>query len=480
MCEVAKKYPQFQYLIRQFDLRRFKIALESKFISPSRHYTDPNKYDELKSAQFIALEEVFLTLVYDFDKGNDILWKNDTSIMFVFSLALLERDDYHISLRDQYGRLTHHSYSRNYIMKHDFPRINFNPTSLHKHDISYVYADNEVVFKEEIPIDYVIEVWIPIESKISKSVIEAMLKEHNLDITVRATNTYPTINKTLTYKKCNPKSIAESKKYKSPFCRSSGNMHVNLTYFDRDDSKSGIWTLGAIPLSTKKKIALNCGIPSEEVKKINTHDALDSLLNFRETYELIYLTENAEKHREQQKPVRTIDPEYREEFLDNADVEFKFEPPFYHQPISNHPSFKGVKDEDIDKKYIFSDFVNLVMQFLEDDLTYAIEHDTFDMSREDILKRLDMFMEKYTSLKGLEKMLISRVVYAYLFDTYIQTDFERFLNVFSNIGLVINDEKKVAELGKILKQKIKEHKINTDVVLTEGKEIVEYIEKNIK
>jgi len=430
-CEIANKNPKFQYLIRQLDLRRFEIAMRTGFVSPTRHYIPKESYFAPKSSRTMGLEEVFLTLVRKAEENTTIRWQTPVSIMLVFSLALLERDDYYLSLRDQYGDMTGQSYSRKYIAGSNkikpFPDINFDPEILSAHsdpNLLVKYAANEVVFKEEIPIKYITEVWIPGSGSTFISYTEGggtVIRDKVLGIIKKYTSRlsltfqkqlpvleqakYP-IRSAPNLKLCTVKDIQDSKKYKASFCRSTRSMYNRVSMDNPEEFRTHHWQ-SAVPLSTTKKIAINCGIDPGIVNRTNNPDILDQLILEKEEEELEFLQDNYSE-----KNPRAIDAEYRKRYLGK----YVFEPPFTHQPFSDgRPD--GMSDREIDIQSPFYEIVDFILAFVEFELDYAIKNKQFAMTKQEVIDHVSAFEEQYHSVNGWGRTFISDLLSAYFEDS---------------------------------------------------------------
>lgn len=431
----------------------------------------------------MGLEEVYLTLVRDSDTGTPIRWKNHESIILVFSLALLERDDYYLSLRDQFGNMTGQSYSRDYITKHGLPDINFDPEILSKHPgMMAKYATNEVVFKEEIPMSYVTEVWVP--SKSANVLYPIPINEHFLKTVenllesrflrvlkyvVRVIDKYPGHMYSDNMQMCSEKDIQASKVYKASFCKSNQSMRKNYLMQDDtpDTSKNSFYTHNwqvAVPLSTTKKIALNCGIDPKLVRRYNNQDILNKLIKKKEKEQLQFIIDNSSERNP-----RKIDKEFRERYLGK----YKFEPPFVHQQL-----YPDKSDKEIDITNPFYELVNLIISFTEFELEYAIRNKEFTMTREDVTKHVDAFKKTYREIGSVQKLIITDILISYLKSSIKAKDGRMTDDVMYEI---INDVSVLLEdatvVNKIMDKAEKEYKTSEDMVYTIGAIIVSEIKR---
>lgn len=460
MCEVAKRNPRFRYLIRQIDLERFRYALEHGAVTPPRHYIPLEDYTTEKNGRVRALEEVFLSLVFDFHEKTPVMWKDSLSIMLVFPLSLLERDDYYFSLRDQFGFMTKHSYARESLVRGKLPPINFDPEMASKVGM-IKYASNEVVFREEIPLDgYLLEIWIPgpkaqfvipgggnydpQHTKIKTQMIKDLLRKHNLQgkVSVKQVDFFPSRKQLLA--KCDPESVADSKKYKGFFCRSTGHMVDYLDIVDKSKLVKETWQF-ATHLDTKRKIALNCGIPESEVNKIYNPDLIDSDISTMENSFITFITELKK---------RGLTDKQVDEELRKAIPPQKYLPPFDDGP----PLPEGTPS-DLNELDPFYRLVSLITQFVEEEIQYAIANKTFALTKEQILKRLYDFYDRYTNeIHARELLGLASVLANY--STTGQFDEEDIIKIFNDLYHIVQNKELFESLRKQYNEYIDKLKIN--------------------
>lgn len=357
MCSTAKKRPDFLCLVHQTDISSIKNIVQSGYLLPPRYVqkrSNMRKNVKPNTDFHKALEGVYFGLIRRSDIGKKLTWFDSNQVILVFSLALLDRNDYYISLRDQYGDMTRHTYTKQTIER--FPNVNYNP-DVGSHWRNDSLGMNEVMFFEKIPLSFLFEVWLPHTDGMDYHLLNntSLILDAKNDLSpkvsmlgkpIRFTNEIPQMGQILM--DCN----SDQSIYEAPFCRSSmyfggserlNSINTDTSHLDR-----------VTTLAEKKKIALNCGIPPEIVHQSKNQDYLNYLIRQKESEYLTFLEKNK------------LTPENEKKFREMYRTERKYYPPFEKE-------IEGYSDREINESDPFHGLVMKFISFIENEVSLAMK-----------------------------------------------------------------------------------------------------------
>lgn len=365
MCDIARKRPDFRYLVHQTDIQFFKNILETGYILPPRYFlAKEHLYTMRKQNGYRkSLEGVYMMLMTDRDFGKKIGWFQPTNVMLVFPLSLLERDDYYFSYHDQFGDMNRNTFSRKSIV--NSKKTNFNPDlAMYKSKDSV--GTNEIMFQEKIPMDMCVEVWIPDGSDKTIEFARFQLrtdfqKDYVFGLASKLGRPITYTNKVLPRKQlldwCDNQDRMQAQKiFKPSFCRSSPYLG-DTGFFDKDMDVDELPLNRYTTLAEKKKIALNCGIDPELVRITNNQDLLNEYIQERETDFIDHIGLHGLDTHEKER-------EYRELYGGHKE---KYEPPFTKQ-------IPGYTDSEINAKDPFDDIIQEYIRYTEREIQEAMKH----------------------------------------------------------------------------------------------------------
>lgn len=389
-CIVAKKYPQFQYLTHQTSVSNLSNIYKQGYLLPPRYYQS----DEQLQARIDSvdprdgqIEGIYMSLVFDHDAAANkrIHWfesKGKKQCILVFSVALLDRNDYYFSLRDQFGTMTTHSYTKQYLDK--VPKIRFNPeleTSLGivgENETLVLHAGlNEIMFFEKVSLAFLEEIWLSPSNTDTIAPPPSILG--SFSVPIRKSVTYFPFIKSV--KGCdNPALLEEQQKYQGLFCRNERIFGIgNFALPFADPSNFGFSRYSS--LSTLKKIASNCfGISKSEIDAATNRDHIYILIRKSEERLLKQWLEDRKKG------IKFAEERLREALSRRKKV---YLPPFLEQ-YSSEP------DKEIDTRDFFYEIINNILELSQDELKYAIENDLPSVNN--VIKLLQKREEKAKKL----------------------------------------------------------------------------------
>lgn len=393
MCEVANKNKSFLYLTHQTSFSKLQDIISKGYLLPPRYVQSK---EELKKRTLSYgfrsgyIEGVFMSLIYKRNIGAQIKWHEDEThpaqCILVFSLALLERDDYYFSLSDQSGAMTRYSYTRTNLSR--VPPVNFNPELRFYISKDHI-GSNEIMFFEKVSLDFLEEIWLSPKTSLSNSTVPNIPKGVKLRLHMEK---YP-IDTTQKIKWCNNTNVLrEQKKYKAPFCRGGYLFISPLSPVPTKDSGGDVHQIN--PLSTVKKIALNCGVNPDIVMGTNNRDKLNIEIRKKESEMLQFVIDN-----DLNIPANEI--KFRKLFSNP-----KYFPPF-DLPLEGN-------DAIVDKQDIFYNIASELIAVADEMVNYAI----VNTNPPDIDKYNELYREKVINIqkKYGDYIVLFQAVYVYLFD----------------------------------------------------------------
>ena len=396
MCEVANKNKSFLYLTHQTSFLKLQDIISKGYVLPPRYVQSK---EELKKRTLSYgfrsgyIEGVFMSLIYKRNIGSKIKWHEDEThpaqCILVFSLALLERDDYYFSLSDQSGAMTRYSYTRTNLSK--VPPVNFNPEPGFYISKDHI-GSNEIMFFEKVSLDFLEEIWLsPKTSLLSRSTVPNIPKGVKLRLHMEK---YP-IDAIQKVKLCgNMNVLREQKKYKAPFCRGGYLFVPSLSPVAEKDSGGDLHQTN--PLSAIKKIALNCGINPDIVMGTNNRDKLNIEIRKKESEMLQFIIDNDLNIPENEIKFRKL-----------------FSNPKYFPPFDL--PLQGKDDTIVDKQDVFYNIISDLIAVADEMVKYAIVNTT---PPADIDKYKELYKEKVNNIqkKYGEYIVLFQAVYVYLHD----------------------------------------------------------------
>jgi len=430
-CDIANAYdPSFMYLTHQTSMEGFEHILDSGYLLPPRYYLTA---DELEAEGAMeesedplekkGLEGIFMTMVREQDtiEGRTIPWFRQDHVILVFSLVLMERDDYYFSLRDQFGEMTQHTYSRKTLLTTPYKRMpnltkskpgragrtspKFAPKPgrtdrtgrtgtggrirkriiqpkrpIAGHNVPLVKANpehtgghagfNEVMFFGKVPFKLSFEIWYnPKMLLVSQNKIHSLLEKHHIRRPVTTHLHYPEISREQRTKHCDDTQLVRSfrEDYKAPFCRSK-RMYTGTNEAYNTENTSGIepdeisWV--ELPLGSMKKIAHNCGIDQDLIDQTINPDLLTYHIHQKENEYLKFFASQKRRGVTQDK----TEKEFRRKFI-LPDDEIVY-PPF---SSSRFPATLLMDEDEVhNMQSPFHGFIQLVLKYLEAEVTDAL------------------------------------------------------------------------------------------------------------
>ena len=196
--------------------------------------------------QFIG---VYMTPLHD-DRPT-VLYSRDTEVVFIFSLALLERPDYHMNLRDQNGYLTHKSYAPDMLWE-----VYQDPEEKVPYELQW--HNPEVVFHNPVSLEYMQRIYVKQDEydNFVKKLRNGLTPEQ-VEQVMPLLRVYD--SKSIPARHCNLHCDKNNRwAYRPRFCAVYGHDIKKLSKHDADRILPN-W-------DALFKLALNCGIPESEIK----------------------------------------------------------------------------------------------------------------------------------------------------------------------------------------------------------------------
>lgn len=446
-CSVSSLYPNFAFLTHQTSVKNLPAILREGRLLPPRFYktaseievdinkrlSDPNNAFSYAG----VLEGVYLTLVRKSDleiKNNFIPWFNGPGkdqIIFVFPLSLLERNDYYLSLRDQFGSINHHTYAKQTLVKQTAarkPEIDSrgnlkvsvqkaNAPTIFTLDVNTLprspeYTQwlptgfNEVMFWEPIDLKMCIEVWLhPGSSDYRKYILDTLSTSILNELPVFTKNTYDNVQKTgggdggdlIRYQKgCYDKKLIDYyKSLKAPFCRSDMYIGNNGAMFYKP-KENAVWRISH--LNGVKGIAHNCKIDKDIIKYVRNPDLLMWFISQRELEYMRFFAEGKKKGKSSEQ----LNEEFRQKYILDQPKYPPFRFGFTEDPSLVIQTNKGSP---------FYGIVQIIVDQMERELEFALSghQPTHEQHNEDLVKVYDSIQETYGRFLELVKVIYGKV-----------------------------------------------------------------------
>lgn len=375
---------------------------------------------------------MYLTLVRKSDlsiPNNPIPWFNTLEkdqVIFVFPLSLLERNDYYLSIRDQFGSINHHTYAKQTLVKEtaarkpEFDASGKLNVSVQKIAAPTVYTSdlnalprspeytkwlptgfNEVMFWEPIDLGMCIEVWLHSggSDKMYRTRVQNILDDSSIlkRIPVFTKNIYSDIKDTnLRYKGCYDNKLIEYyKSLKGPFCRSDMYIGNSASMYSKP-KESIVWRI--LHLDGLKGIAYNCKVDNDIIKYVRNPDLLMWFINQQELEYMQFFADGKKNGKS--------DTQLNEEFKQKYIVEQPNYPPFRFN-FTDDPKFVIQTN----KSSPFYGIVKIIIDQMERDLEYALygHRPTDEEYFDDLIKVYDSIQENYGRFLELVKVIYRRI-----------------------------------------------------------------------
>lgn len=417
-CEITKERPEFLCLTHQTSVNNLSIILKEGYLLPPRYfYSEDDLRDKRKSSSFFrtGMEGVYMTLVRDNERQKDISWFKPDNIILVFSIALLDRNDYYLSLRDQFGEMTSHTYTKKTIGK--VPKINFNPELdtyvVHPNEDMHTTGLNEIMFFEKVPLAFLQEVWIPHTDLIKGNylasddkikwnwtkertldIVRPILDYHNYTVPIKVLKKFPNYPSPL-IKGCNDKTLMNNQKvYETPLCRSNRYfIREKSTLFGDEIQNVDIPMNRDISLANKKKIASNCGIPKKVIQETNSKDLLNYYIIQKEKEYINFIINHPVRNPENEK-------KFREFYMRG--------PKRYHPPFSR--PYTNKLDAEINAYDPFRDMTQDFLAYAEKELQNSIRNKVPKVDWDKITKDKEGLAQRVLQ-RDHEKLSQSKLVF---------------------------------------------------------------------
>ena len=470
LCKVAEQYPNYAFLTHQTSLDNLKTIIEKRYLLPPRHFKTPAeiKQDiEIRNHENVnhmgALEGVFMTLVRksDFDRKNPIFWFNKTDrdqVILVFPLTLLERNDYYLNLRDQFGDINHQTFSKQtLITKKGVKTYKFEERSGEVKDIvptnkikifpqnpkldkllrspehvpGLPLGFNEIMFWNPVHLSMCIEIWLHpggtfgYNTKATTIINESsILKTRPI---IAGTNFYKDIeNSKDRLLGCEDDELIEKMKtLRAPFCRSGIFTGYNSHLYT--PSKNIIWRDKHLYLL--QNIAYNCGMKEDIIKRIRNPDILTWYIKLIEDEYLYFFLDMKKKGI----PNEDMDNEFISLFMRDRET-------IKHPPFSTSLLKGKTEIESINQRSPFYGIVQIIIDQMEKELEMALSGKHLSDTENE-----EMILDVFYKIRDKYRQFLDMVNIVYNSDKFEQKDFPLLLDVFITLECLYEPEAQKAQ-----------------------------------